>query len=118
MSNTQATDLAKLYYEDLANRGDFSSVPMADDLKFASPMMQLDSAAAFRGALGGLVQRVAGLAIRHQVQSGNAVVTVYDLDMGLPSGPVPMAEVLTAEGGAIAHVELLFDPSVMAPPAG
>ena len=110
-------DIADRYYGAFAGRYQFGDVPMADDLHFASPAMQLDGAEAFRGALGGLVQQVKGLEIRHQSVDGDAVLTVYDFDLGLPAGPIPMAERLQCRDGVIAEVELIFDSARMAPPA-
>ena len=110
-------EIADCYYEAFEKRSDFSEVPMAAALRFLSPAMVLPSAEAFRGALGGLVQQFQGMEIRHQSVDGEAVLTVYDFDMGLPGGPIPMAEVLRCRGGEIAEVELIFDSAKMQPPA-
>ncbi len=110
--------IADLYYETFRSRGDFADVPMADDLCFRSPMMKLDGATPFRQALSGLLGRFQSLEIRHQLANEGSVVTVYDFDMGAPSGPIPMAEVIEVAGGEITGVELLFDPAPLAPPAG
>ncbi len=103
------------YYAALRSEIELDAVPMDEGLAFASPMMNLDSAAAFRGALGGLTQRVKGLEIRHQAWDGSTAVTVYDFDLGLPDGPVPMAEAVTVADGAVQRVELLFDKARLAP---
>jgi hypothetical protein len=43
------------------------------------------------------------------------VVTVYDFDLGMPEGPIPMAEVLDVEDGAIRRIDLMFDSKRLAP---
>ena len=109
--------IADAYYANFTAKTDFSDVPMAQKLRFESPMMQLDGPAAFRGALNGLLERFQGLSIRHQLAAGASVVTVYDFDLGLPGGPVPMAEVLTVKNAELHRVELIFDAQRLAPPA-
>ena len=47
--------------------------------------------------------------IRRQASDGEFVLTFYDLDLGAPDGPIPMAEKLRVVDGAIVDVELLFD---------
>ena len=109
-----ALDVAKRYYAALDRQADLASVPMADDLVFKSPMMTLESAEAFRQALGGLMERAQGLKIRHQTLQGDAVLSVYDFDLGANGGPIPMAEVVHVAGERIREIELIFDPARMA----
>ncbi|MEM7409597.1 MAG: nuclear transport factor 2 family protein [Myxococcota bacterium] len=112
-----AQKIADAYYANFTAKSDFQDVPMSEKLHFQSPMMALDGPEAFRGALTGLLARFQGLDIRHQHASSDTVVTVYDFDLGLPDGPVPMAEVLTVEHDALSRVELIFDAKRLAPPA-
>lgn len=102
--------VADLYYDAFRNRTDFSEVPMAEGLAFRSPMMSLEGAQAFRGALAGLVARFQALDIRHQLADAESVVTVYDFDLGLPTGPIAMSEIVQVKGDEITAVELIFDP--------
>ena len=104
-----ALEIANRYYDAFRKHSDFSEVPMAEDLQFQGPTGSIDGAQAFRGTLTGLAQGVKSLAIRHQVEAEGVVVSVYDFDMGLPGGPIPMSEVLEVRDGAIAQVELVFD---------
>ena len=43
------------------------------------------------------------------------MISVYDFDLGLPGGPIPMAERLEIRGEEIVAMELLFDAARMAP---
>ena len=47
--------------------------------------------------------------MRRQLAYGEFVLTFYDLDLGAPEGPIPMAEKLRVVDGRIVDVELLFD---------
>ena len=100
---------AALYYAAFTDRSDFAEVPFADAVRFRGPTGPIEGAAALRGVLEGLARNVQGLEIRHQLEASGQVVTVYDFDLGLPDGPIPMAERLAVEGGEIAEIELLFD---------
>ena len=101
------------YYEGFTNGGDWSSVAMAENLEFESPMMTLQGADSFRQALAGLATQVKELNLRQQATKGDAVISVYDLDLG--AGPIPMAEVLTLAGNEIRRIELIFDKARLAP---
>ena len=107
-------DVAERYYGALRGEGGFDDVPMADGLTFRSPTGQIEGAVGFHTAVGGLATRVQGLEIRHQAVDRDCVLSVYDLDLGMPGGPIPMAEVLAVTGGEIADVELLFDSPLLA----
>lgn len=110
--------VADRYYEAFREGTDWNDIPMAESLCFRSPMMSLEGPEAFRGALRGLQTRVKGLEIRRQLADGETVVTVYDFDLGAPSGPIAMSEVLEVKGGEITDVELIFDPAPLAASAG
>ena len=111
------TDLetAAIYYRAFDERSDFSEVPFAEDLCFRGPNGEVEGADALRPMLAGLASRHAGLAIRHQVAGEGQVISVYDFDLGLPGGPIPMAERLEIRGEEIVAMELLFDAARMAP---
>ena len=101
--------IANRYYDALRKKLSFDEVPMQDDLVFKSPNGPVEGAAVFRQMLTGLAENIVGIDVRHQFEKTDTVVSVYDFDMGLPGGPIPMAEVLRLREGAIAEVELLFD---------
>ena len=113
----KAIDVANKYYAAFEAKSDFSEVPMADGLVFRGPMMTLDSAAAFRQALGGMMGQFRGLTQSAQFADEKKVVTVYEFDLGLPGGPLPMAEVLHVRDGEIAEVDLIFDSVKLMPPS-
>ena len=111
------TDLetAAIYYEAFAGRSDFGEVPFAEDLRFRGPNGEVEGAATMRPMLAGLAARHAGLVMRHQVAADGQVISVYDFDMGLEGGPIPMAERLEIRNEEIVEMELLFDAARMAP---
>ena len=108
MSQT-TTAIASTYYGAFQGEHAVADIPMREDLLFVSPRFTLNSAAAFRGALTGLFQQVKGLEISAQLQEGETVVTFYELDLGAPGGPIPMAERLRVENGALTRIDLIFD---------
>lgn len=117
MSKT-TTAVATAYYAAFTGAGPLDDVPMQEDLTFASPRFQLTSAAEFRGALRQLFSRVQSLTINAQLQDADAVLTFYQLDLGGPDGPIPMAERLRVVEGRLAEVELIFDSARLPrPPA-
>ena len=110
-------NVAEIYYG--AFRGEYSAgdIPLSDDISFKSPVAALSDAGSFRGALTNLFTRVQDLSINSQLMDGTTVLSFYELDLGAPGGPIPMAERLTVEDGAITAIQLLFDPSLLpAPP--
>lgn len=102
-------DIVDTYYAALQPGGDPGAVPFADALVFRGPSGMTEGAAGFRAMLGGLAQNVKQLDMRHQLSAKDCVLSVYDLDMGAPGGPIPMAERLRIDGDRIAEVELFFD---------
>ena len=114
----QPIDIANTYYDAFRNRTDFSEVPLSSGLVFRGPSGALEGAAPFRGVVSGLARQLRGIAVRHQLAEADRVITVYDFDLGLPDGPIPMAEVLEIAGGEIAGIELLFDSRRLAPAGG
>ena len=97
------------YYAAFEAKSDFSEVPLDADVAFRGPMNEIAGEAALRPVLAGLAQRVSSLAIRHQMTQGDQVLTVYDFDLGLPDGPIPMAERIALRAGVIREIELFFD---------
>ncbi|MEM9177537.1 MAG: hypothetical protein AAGC67_20155 [Myxococcota bacterium] len=111
------TDLetAAIYYRAFEARSDFSEVPFAEKLRFRGPNGEVEGAGTLRPMLAGLAARHAGLAMRHQVAAEGQVISVYDFDLSLEGGAIPMAERLEIRDAEIVEVELLFDAARMAP---
>ena len=101
--------LAQQYYDAFHQKADFNEVPLAEDLIFKGPGGEIKGAASFRAVVAGLAQQLVKLEIRDQLASDTVVVSVYDFDLGLPDGPIPMAEKLCIRGNEITEIELFFD---------
>ena len=113
MSQTPANEL---YYDAFRKRTDFSEVPFAEDVVFRGPTGPIEGATALRARLAALAQGTKDVTMRHQVVGGGQVLSFYDFDLGLPGGPIPMAERLGCDGETIEEIELLFDPARLAAP--
>ncbi len=111
-----ALDLAHRYYEEFAGGGDFADVPMADELAFTGPVQQYVGAGRYRRDCADLAARVSSIEIRHQIVDGDCVHTVYDFDLGLPTGPIVTSETLTFRGGEMIAADLFIDSSPLRPP--
>ena len=84
---------------------------LAESVVFRGPTGPLEGAVTLRQVVGGLAKQLKQLDVRHQLENGDTVMTVYDVDLGMPGGPIAMAELLRIVLGEIAEIELLFDPS-------
>ncbi len=109
-------ELTTSYYENFTCRGDFASIPMADDLRFDGPMHTYRDGDRYRRDCGQLAAMVQGIEIRHQFFEGDRVHTVYDFDLGLPSGPVASSETLRFVDGVLVAVDLIIDSTPLRPP--
>ena len=107
--------LADRYYRDFASRGDFTSVPMAPDLRFRGPIHAYVGGGRYRRDCEELASAVQGMAIRHQFVDEDRVHTVYDLDLGLSSGPIPSSETLTFADGVMVAADLIIDSTPLRP---
>lgn len=113
--NTLAA-LTTRYYEDFASHGDFTGIPMADDLRFSGPIHTYRDGDRYRLDCGQLAAMVQSIEIRHQFTEGDQVHTVYDFDLGLPSGPVASSETLTFDDGVLVAADLIIDSTPLRPP--
>lgn len=114
-SITQHTDR---YYQDFASKGDFASVPMADDFKFRGPIHTYTDGDRYRTECKALASNVVAITIRHQIYDKNQVHTVYDFDLGLPTGPVATSETLTYDtNGMMIAADLYLDSTPLRPPS-
>lgn len=107
--------LAGRYYDDFASNGDFGSIPMADDLRFTGPLHVYADGARYRQECAALAASVHDITIRHQFIDGDQVHTVYDFDLGLPTGPIPTSETLTFADGVIVAADLFIDSTPLRP---
>ena len=115
--NQSSINVANSYYAAFIGEHPLAELPMADNLTFVSPRFSLNSAASFRGALSELFKRVRSIKISDQFHDDETVLTFYQLDLGVPDGPIPMAERLRIQEGKITKVDLLFDSARLpAPP--
>lgn len=110
-------ELTRRYYDDFADRGSFATVPMAESLRFRGPIHSYDDGDRYRRECVELAARVAGFEIRHQFVDGDRVHTVYDIDFGLPSGPIATSETLTYRDGVMVAADLIIDSTPLRAPA-
>ena len=108
-------ELTDRYYREFASTGDFESVPMADDLRFCGPIHAYVDGDRYRTDCAELAASVRSLTIRHQYLDENSAHTVYDIDLGLPSGPIPSSETLTFADGVMVAADLIFDTTPLRP---
>lgn len=108
-------DLVNMYYEAF-QAGDLSAVAIADDVVFTCPFPTVRGADAFRAAAEGSAAMVQSLSIDHQIEDDDAVITVGELDFGLPDGPVSFAETIRVVDEKIATVDLIFDSARLQQP--
>jgi len=108
-------ELADRYYRDFASKGDFESIPMADDLRFAGPIHAYVDGSRYRRDCKELAAAVQHINIRHQFSDGDEVHTVYDFDLGLPTGSIPSSETLTIVDGVMVAADLFIDSTPLRP---
>ena len=106
-----ARETAALYYDAWQNkRGDFSSVPLADDLEFIGPVASFDSAEAYRAMAREAGPAVTSFEVRRQFVDGNTICSIVDWEMALPGlGRMTSAELLEVVDGVIVRGELIYD---------
>lgn len=100
-----------LYYEAWQRkRGDFSEVPLADDLQFRGPVASFDSAEGYRAMAREAGQKVTKFEVRRQFVDGDTVCSIVDWEMDIPGvDPMTAAELLHVVDGRIARGELIYD---------
>lgn len=114
----EIAELTENYYRDFSTGGDFTSVPMASDLRFRGPIHAYVGGDRYRKDCVELAAMVQELTIHHQFFDGSTVHTVHDLDVGLPSGPIPSAETLEFVNGTLVSADLIIDSTPLRPVSG
>lgn len=97
------------YYRAFGSKGDFASVPMADHLRFTGPLHAYTDGARYWRDCTKLAATARGIRIRHQFFDQDQVHTVYDFDLGLPSGPIASSETLTFDDGVLIAADPVID---------
>lgn len=91
----------------------FQSI-LADDVTFAGPMDQVDSAVACRKAIEGLSKIMTDIVIHKVLVDGADVLTWYDMHSSVAE-PTPVANWCHVEDGKISKIQVTFDPCGLAP---
>lgn len=111
-------ELTERYYRDFASKGNFESVPMANNLRFEGPIHAYVGGDRYRRDCVELAAMVRGIAVRHQFFDGVQVHTVYDVDLGLPSGALASSETLTFADGVMVAADLVVDSTALRATSG
>jgi hypothetical protein len=91
-------------------RGDFSAVPLAEDLEFTGPVASFDSAEGYRRMAAEAGPTVTSFRVRRQFVDGATVCSIIDWEMAIPGvGPMTSAELLEVKDGVIVRGELIYD---------
>jgi RNA polymerase sigma factor (sigma-70 family) len=93
----------------MAGKGDFSAVPLADDLEFTGPVASFDTAEGFRQMAAQAGPLVTRFTVRRQFADGDTVCSIIDWEMDLPVAPMMSAEILQVRDGKIVRGELIYD---------
>jgi hypothetical protein len=102
-------------------QNDFSTMRsvLDDNLNFAGPIDQFNTADAYQQAIRGLSQMKTDIAVQKTFVDGPDVLTWYDLHTRI-APPAPVAEWSHVEQGKITRVRVVFDsrPFAAARPPG
>ena len=112
---TTALETVALYYDAWQNKhGDFTEVPLADDLEFTGPVASFDSAEGYRAMAGEAGQAVTSFEVRRQFVDGNTVCSIIEWEMAMPGlGRMTSAELLEVVDGVIVRGELIYDAEAL-----
>ena len=101
------------YLEQLVEGGDFTDIPMRDDVRFTGPRASSVTAVEYRSICGGFADAVRAMSIRTMVGNDDVIHVVFDLDMGLAGGPLPTSQTVEFIDGAFSTVEVIFDAAAI-----
>ena len=102
-------DITERFLADLVEGGDFTSIPMSEQLRFRGPLATADTAQEYRAICRGFADTVRSLELREWVGTHDVVHMVYDVDLGLASGPLATSQTIRFEDGKMLEVEVIFD---------
>lgn len=97
------------YLEQLSNGGDFTDIPMTPTLSFTGPLSEAETADQYRQLCTKFAAQVKGLTMRTRASNQDTTHLTYDIDLGLPDGPIPTAQIIGFNNDAISNVEVIFD---------
>lgn len=101
------------YLAQLVNGGDFTDIPMRADVRFTGPLASATTAGDYRSICQDFAEAVRAISVRTMVGVEDVVHVVYDVDMGLGSGPLRTSQTVEFIDGAFASVDVIFDAAVI-----
>ena len=107
------TGTIKKYLSQLVTGGDFIDIPMDDDVQFTGPLSSASNAEDYRSILRAFAEGVRDITLRTMVGGDETVHLVYDVDMGLGTGPLLTSQTVSFRNGAFSSVEVIFDAAVI-----
>lgn len=102
-----------MHLTELEAGGDFTDIPMRDDVRFTGPLASASRAQDYREICQDVAASVRAVSVRTMVGNDDVVHLVYDVDMGLDSGPLVTSQTVTFVDGAFASVDVIFDAAVI-----
>ena len=114
--NEENTATMRRYLAELVSSGDFADIPMRDDLRFSGPLASADTADEYRAISHDFSNSVRDISLRTLVANDSVAHAVYDVDMGLASGPLATSQTVEFIDGRFASVEVIFDAAVITGP--
>lgn len=102
------------YLAQLATSGDFSDIPMREDVRFTGQLASATSAEEYRSICRDFAGAVRKVSLSALVGDDSVIHAVYDVDLGLPTGPLRTSQTVEFVDGAFASVEVIFDAAAIA----
>lgn len=101
------------YLAQLVSGGDFEDIPMREHVRFTGPLTSANRAEDYRSICRELAATVREISVRTLVGDDLVVHVVYDIDLGLPSGPLPTSQTVAFDDGAFSSVDVIFDAALL-----
>lgn len=101
------------YLAQLVKGGDFTDIPMRPDVRFTGPLASATRAEDYRSICQNFADTVRDVSVRTMVGDDDVVHVVYEVDMGLESGPLLTSQTVEFIDGAFSSVEVIFDAAVI-----
>lgn len=102
------------YLTQLVAGGDFTDIPMLGDVRFTGPLASASTAQEYRSICQDFADAVRDISVVTMVGNERVIHVVYDVDLGLPTGPLRTSQTVEFHDGAFASVEVIFDAAVIA----